>query len=356
MKRSFLALLTAALLVLALCLPAAAAEPTSLLVLGDSISTGYGLTSEGGARIPSYGNQLAAAYGLDDAHYRNLAVNGATSADLLAQLPEIAEHVKAADIIVISIGGNDVLGKMLNLLQQATATTSLDAALEALETADMSMVGQAFETDTVREEYLVAIRQYGRNLNRIVSQLEKQNPAARVIFLTQYDPLNGADQFIPEDENKAPTALLNFTDDIIGKLNAEMKKAVEGHPSFSLCDIHAAFADKGGALTRIYEADIHPNPDGHAAIFAELKKTIDALPVPETTVAPETTTAPETTVVPDTTRPPETTAAPTTITPPTTLEPLPLDDNRNTVPVLVILGIALLCIGFGLIRMITAKK
>ena len=36
--------------------------------------------------------------------------------------------------------------------------------------------------------------------------------------------------------------------------------------------------------------------------------------------------------------------------------PLPLDNSRNSVPILILLGLAILCMGFGLIRMCTAKK
>ena len=42
------------------------------------------------------------------------AVNGDTSADLLALLPTIDKEVKEADLIVVTIGGNDMLGIIWN--------------------------------------------------------------------------------------------------------------------------------------------------------------------------------------------------------------------------------------------------
>lgn len=38
------------------------------------------------------------------------------------------------------------------------------------------------------------------------------------------------------------------------------------------------------------------------------------------------------------------------------LLPLALDNRQNTVPILIILGLSVLCMGFGLIRMCTTKK
>ncbi len=356
MKYRFLALFLLLLLAATLILPTSAA-PASLLILGDSISTGYGLLPDANGHLQSYGNQLAAEFALTDDAYRNLAVNGATSADLLAQLPTIEAHVKAADTIVISIGGNDVLGKMLSLLQQATATTSLTAAIDALQTVDMSLVGDAFSTDAVKADFDTAVQAFGQNLGEIVALLEQMNPHAQVVFLTQYNPLNGADRLQPPaqtteaaESTPAPpavsSALLEFTEQVITGLNVKLTDAVADSTICSTADIYAAFAGQGGTLTRIYEADIHPNQAGHDAIFALLRDHIHALPPRQT--APETTvpTQPETTA-------PVVTTSPAGLT---TLEPIPLDDSSNTVPILVILGLAVLCMGFGLLRMCLGKK
>lgn len=357
MKYRLLALFLLTLACVTLCLPTSAA-PASLLVLGDSISTGYGLQPDGNGKLQSYGNQLAGEFDLSGNAYQNLAVNGATSADLLAQLPTIADRVKAADTVVISIGGNDVLGKMLNLLQQATATTSITAAVEALKAAEMTVVADSFTGDAVSSEFDAAIEQFGKNMLEIVAQLEELNPTARVFFLTQYNPLNGADAFRPSAETAADPAadpaagydaLLDFTETVITSLNEKMKAATEASTVCTLVDVYAAFAGRGGSLTRIYEADIHPNQAGHDAIFVLLRDTLAALP----TLQPiaETTSLPSAAAEPETTASPVTQQAPTT-----TLEPLPLDDNRNTVPVLIVLGVAMLCMGFGLVRMLIGKK
>lgn len=353
MKYRFLAVVLLLLLGVSLILPSAAA-PTSLLVLGDSISTGYGLLPDADRQLQSYGNQLADAFSLSGDAYHNAAVNGATSADLLALLPSIEPRVKAADTIVISIGGNDVLGKMLNLLQQATATTSLTAAIDALQTVDMTIIGDSFSTDAVHEEFDTALQVFGQNIEKIIALLEQMNPHAQVVFLTQYDPLNGADRFFTPSTTTEPdlpstdgaSSLLAFTEQVITGLNATLTHAVANSTICSAVDVYAAFYGQGGTLTRIYEADIHPNQAGHDKIFALLRDHIDTLPPHP--VFTETTTASTTNET--------STSAPTSSTALTTLEPLPLDDTSNTVPIVIILGLAILCMVFGLLRMCLGKK
>lgn len=86
----------------------------SMLVVGDSISTGYGLENytPGGSpyECRSYCNILAESLELKGGEsYINRAVNGYTSSDLLALIPSLKEQVAKSDLVVISIGGNDLL-------------------------------------------------------------------------------------------------------------------------------------------------------------------------------------------------------------------------------------------------------
>ena len=75
----------------------------SVLVLGDSLSAGYGLAPEQGWVA------LAARHeALGDARWINASVNGETTAGALERLPELlARH--RPDAIVIELGGNDGL-------------------------------------------------------------------------------------------------------------------------------------------------------------------------------------------------------------------------------------------------------
>ena len=63
----------------------AAGAPARLLVLGDSISAGVGLTDE----TQRYGDLLADHYNIAAGSYTNKAVSGATSADLVSKMDEL---------------------------------------------------------------------------------------------------------------------------------------------------------------------------------------------------------------------------------------------------------------------------
>jgi acyl-CoA hydrolase len=111
--------MAAALLLLAACgqprhppLPAGSA----VLVLGDSISAGYGVAPE-----EAWPARLAASTGWQ---VINAGVNGDTTADALVRLPELLER-HAPRLVLVEIGGND----MLRHIPDAEIAANLDAML-----------------------------------------------------------------------------------------------------------------------------------------------------------------------------------------------------------------------------------
>ena len=76
-----------------------------ILLLGDSISSGYGITSG-----KSWANLLEQKLNLQhpNIHFRNLSVSGYTSKMALGILKKTLEN-QSAQIIIVEIGGNDAL-------------------------------------------------------------------------------------------------------------------------------------------------------------------------------------------------------------------------------------------------------
>ena len=107
MRKRILSTLLALCLALSL-LPASAlaagGEQKSYVALGDSITTGYGLDE-----AQSFAEQIAEqeGYTLND----SLASDGATSTDLLEVVKSEAnaDTLKNADLITVTIGGNDLM-------------------------------------------------------------------------------------------------------------------------------------------------------------------------------------------------------------------------------------------------------
>ena len=104
--KKILCVLLSALLAFACALPAFAADGAkNYVVLGDSIAQGSGLYNSDQA---AYGRIVADTNGYN---YANFGVNGLRSWDLIEQLKTdpVASAVAAADIVSLSIGGNDYL-------------------------------------------------------------------------------------------------------------------------------------------------------------------------------------------------------------------------------------------------------
>ena len=99
--------------------------PPQMLFLGDSIASGYGLDGydTGRENCRSYANILAGEYSGELSQscgfsMTNLAEDGQTSSELLEKMNngKYDDDIKNADCIVISIGGNDLLGVMLDTI------------------------------------------------------------------------------------------------------------------------------------------------------------------------------------------------------------------------------------------------
>lgn len=108
MKKTLCLLLSACLL-FACILPAFAEDAKHYVVLGDSIAQGYGVYNRDDA---AYGRIVADTNGYT---YANYGVNGLRSWDLIELLKrdDAAADVGKADIVSLSIGGNDYLQQNL---------------------------------------------------------------------------------------------------------------------------------------------------------------------------------------------------------------------------------------------------
>ena len=283
----------------------------SLVVLGDSISTGYGLNGELYTRA-SYSNLVASALGLSAGNgYTNYAVDGYTSAQILQKAKDNQATVAAADLIIMTNGGNDVLSKMLMIAMKAAGVDSLNLTQIAIALAQMSAEeasARLYSAENVNT-IATALVNYKTNLTMLLEYLKTAAPDTRVLVLTQYNPLSGLTMFGMLD---------SYAETVIGQMNDIMNEVVTA-AGYEIVDTHAVMVGQGAVMSNIMSADIHPNALGHAKM-AKMVKTYLGIGVSETTQPDETTAEPEettaepddTTPVPDetTTKPAETTAIP----------------------------------------------
>lgn len=230
--KKLISLLLALVMAFALFVPAFAAEDESakLVVLGDSIAQGYGLMN---IRETAYGALISEANGYD---YVNHAIGGHTTYNLNNRLeePKVIADVEEADIIAVSIGGNNfLLGGMLEMVS--------DALLKG-DYSKMDEIGADF-----KENFLLAIE-----------KIKAINPSATLMIQTLYNPRN---DFLAEP--------YQYAIDILNKTYTDI--LLDNPGVYVIVDVAAAFE---GHHEYIQRDQIHPNELGHYIIAEEYVKVL----------------------------------------------------------------------------------
>lgn len=270
----------AACMVFSIITVTAGAEETdakNYVALGDSISTGYGL-AEGEKAF----TQLVAEQ--NSFNLTSLAEDGATTASLLAKLSE-AETVAAlstADVVTITIGGNDFVGaffeyvaRSYNEANEGANKTAEDIKNDILGNNFIVLnfalgIAEDFDSSTECQTAIVGVQ---KNFPQIIAAIKSINPQTAIILTNQYNPysfaagtLTGTDEYTLKFK-----ALEGALDSGIQTINSLVTvlctqlgcsvadaytalKAAEENPT------NAVFSLSGLSL------DFHPNAYGHSLI------------------------------------------------------------------------------------------
>ena len=295
----------AALLVIALlacCVAALAAcnknegeRKTEIVYLGDSIAEGILGASPLGLRHEyAYANVIGRR---NDLTYYNHSVSGHLTKDLRAILENedldydrargLLLHVSEADIIHISILGNDVLQDRMDGAFETEPVTMHNIILEAAEN-EYTSIDRVLNGDTVGG---VTTAGSVENIKAIVDALRRLNPDALIIFQSVYNPIMDVDTPLIKQWTRDALEAAGFEitldslhrlgDLLIERLNSALDAvlAMDGYAdAFVIADGHAAFnavyaADPSRAKDLIYPDGIHPSNEGHA-VLADLTQGI----------------------------------------------------------------------------------
>ena len=263
MKKKILPLIIAAATA-ASAFTVSAAEGENLVVLGDSITTGYGLdgyvSGDNTSAADSFANRLSGQF----SGYENLAVDGRTSAQLLASLSEeeTSSALENADTAVISIGGNDLLQPLISAAQMSilSDTEFIQGMMDGSITEE-DILNKMAETDmeSIVQTALDSIDMTvtGDNINNILAGINEINPDCDIYILTVYNPYeNSGDMGDPEE--------ISY---IIEELNDAITYYAPMYDNVTVVDVHTAFKGKAEEYTNILQMDIHPNKEGHSVIY-----------------------------------------------------------------------------------------
>lgn len=210
------------------------------LVLGDSIAYGSGL---GNPTEACYGKIVADTNGYE---YVNHSVPGHTTTNLIARLgqPEVVEALEKADIISISIGGNNfLLGNLMQLIFSAMVLNNY---------APLDDIAAGFYED----------------FSTIVDTINEHNSDAVILMQTLYNPQSG---YLREPYQMAAD-----------RLNAEIRRFAEENPGeIVIVDVGTALGDDPANYA---DDDIHPSANGNMIIAQSVLDTLYEIGLGETTV------------------------------------------------------------------------
>lgn len=229
--------------------PAFAADAKPVyVVIGDSIAAGTGLQAPD---KNSYGALVAATNGYE---YINYAIPGHTTKNLMKIITEneaaIAD-LERADIISMSIGGNNfLLGNLPMLLMNG-------------------LKGDYSPIEKILEDFRV-------DFDIIVTRLRELNPDAVILLQTLYNP------------NYRPYVREVYQAGVV-RLNP-VYRSYDGQNGFHVIDVEPVFE---GHKDYIARDSIHPNFNGHRVIAGLLLEKLNELGL-GTATEPITTDAPET--------------------------------------------------------------
>ncbi len=268
-------------------------EPESnrkrMVILGDSISAGYGLDDTDSER---YGVLLREKLNEDAGamlwEENNYAISGDDSSDLLYRL-EVGRAVRlpSADIIIICIGANNMLGAYTDYAQELLGDRDIESLAEMedseLDALEQELIEQV-ENDTEAEAKLEAaidkgLEQLKSDLEGIYSYIRERNETAEIYVMNVYNPYEGLTDPLPMLEQPAG----DFAQEKIDRCNAILADWEQAHPDLHAVDLAAAFSgwnpkpiigSAGAEGAGEAYLDPHPNADGHKKIADLLYNSI----------------------------------------------------------------------------------
>ena len=254
---------------------AAGGEQKSYVALGDSITTGYGLAEN----ETGFAKQVADSNGYT---LTNLAQDGATSTDLLEVVTSEAnaDTLKNADLITVTIGGNDLMNALYAYLadayntQNRTDITAEDvkASLagtpsEIPQVAMLSFAASKIPVFPNSPAANTALSTFATKFSSIISAIKGNNSSAEIIVINQYNPYSRLSTGNLLD--------LSAIDTAVRALNTVISSSAES-AGYTVADVYTKFKEaesnpcNASVSLPSINLDFHPNAAGHSLIASTI--------------------------------------------------------------------------------------
>lgn len=235
-------------------------EKVQILALGDSLTRGVGDTDTDAQGYVGKVKKLLEAKSDKPVFLWNYAVNGATTEDMLAEIEKASaqDYIAQADIILFTIGGND-------LNRAATRVTGTATPSPAPTPASAAAANPAGNTDLPADlafDYANLAKEFPASINRletIIDKLAAANPKAQIVYTGLYHPFA---EFDPERQAA----------EWLGRWNNAAFQAANRHPNVTVVPTYDLFQNFG--LDYLYTDHFHPNSAAYEQIAVRVAQVL----------------------------------------------------------------------------------
>ncbi|MDN3016824.1 SGNH/GDSL hydrolase family protein [Paenibacillus sp. BSR1-1] len=216
--------------------------PRKLTVLsaGDSLTQGVGDSTKQGGYLPYLDTLLEKEKGIQEVDFYNYGVKGNRTTQLLKRLqsPEMKSVLQRADVVVITIGGNDVM----------------KVVRDNLSNLQLSIFNKEKES-------------YQKHLTQIFETIVQENPNASIVLVGLYNPFS---KWFPDIEEM---------DTIVSDWNNAGRTVITHYPNAYFVPIEDVFLNADENL--LYTDNFHPNDKGYELIAERLNETFGEQVIPD---------------------------------------------------------------------------
>ncbi|MEN8904677.1 MAG: S-layer homology domain-containing protein [Clostridiales bacterium] len=243
-----------------------AIDNKNYVAIGDSITYGMSASSD-----MSYVNKFYKyLYTNGNYNLKNIAVPGHTGSSLLNLLTTdnaYINDIKAADIITITIGGNDILSPTIDF---GANYYDIDPYSESLGKAVFSKMSenpietiQLLNSEEFKDTVTKSLEEFKYTWTNIVAKIKDLAPNAQIYVFTSYNPCLTSDP------------VFNMIDQYFKKLNEIL---LSENKNITIVDIYEDFINnEDNNLVKFNistgNVDIHPLDNGHELMYKSLLNT-----------------------------------------------------------------------------------
>lgn len=254
--------------------PSASAAPErrdklQILALGDSLTRGVGDDDAEG--YVGKVKKLLENKTEKPVFVWNYAVSGAATTEMLADItkPAAQDYIAQADIILFTIGGNDLNRVATQIARFTGASTPAPAVSPAAGIASAAPAsegsaspGTAALPGDISFDYAALAKEFPSSINRletIIDKLATANPKAQIVYVGLYHPFA---EFDPERQAA----------EWIGRWNNAAFVASNRHSNVTVVPTYDLFQNFGQEL--LYTDHFHPNTAAYEEIAARVAQVI----------------------------------------------------------------------------------